>query len=184
MTGRLGGRTRVGALSIVVALVVLTGCGDTDPEKTKTTSAGGLTAPGSSLEMGQTATLPLENKSDVIELAVTGIEQGDPSALKGLEGTPYYVRLEATAVAGDAYQFFVDTYVGAWARETRVPGIATPLKTGPCERTYFAYNVQPGVTLKTCLTFVVEPGGAAIDRVAFENGEGYEFDNDTAVAWR
>lgn len=170
----------------VALCAVLAGCGDSEanggpgsPEP----DGDGLTSPGQSLDLGETATVPLREGKGVIELTVTGIEQGDPGVLRSLKGTPYYVRLRATAVSGDPYQFFVETYAGAWAGDTRVAPIASPLAVGPCERSYFRYGAVPGDDLDTCLTFVVPPGGDAIDRVAFENGEDYRIDGDTSVEW-
>jgi hypothetical protein len=180
--------TRGAARLVLVAstCALLAGCtGGADPDEPEAAAStkGGLTLPGAALEVGQSATLPLEEGSGVIELTVTSIEEGDPQALTNLAGTPYYVHLEATAVSGDAYQFFVETYFGAFAGTTRVPPIATPLTIGTCTRTYFSYHPAVGSTLDTCLTYVVDPGADGIDRIAFDNRDTYRIQDETAVSW-
>lgn len=175
------------ARAVVVLLLVgalLAGCGDSEDDPgAPAAGPDDLTAPGASLEVGESATVPLREDKGVVELTVTGIEEGDPGDLQSLEGTPYYVRLSATAVSGEPDQFFVETYAGAFAGDTRIAPVATPLTVGPCERTYFRTGAAPGNELETCLTFVVEDGGPALDRVGFDNGEDYRLDDGTAVVW-
>lgn len=173
-------------LVLAPASLSLAGCSDPEPDVGGSTSVeDGLTPPGSDLMVGETATVPLAESGDVIELAVTAIDAGDPrdlADLEGVRGTPYYVRLEATAVAGDAQRFFPAGSVIAYADGRLVAPIATPLTVGACTREQFRTTPPIGTTLETCVTFVVEDGGAPVDRVAYYEGD-YSYNDGTAVEW-
>lgn len=177
--------TRAAACLCLLAAVA-TGCADQDPPSPPgtgaATAADGLTPPGTGLGLGQIATVPLADDSGVIDLTVSSITAGDREELDGLTGTPYYVRLEATAVEGDAQRFFPAASVIAYAGGELVAPIATPLAVGPCTREQFRTTPPIGTTLETCVTFVVEDGGAPVDRVAYYEGE-YSFNDGTAVEW-
>lgn len=179
-------RVRAAAAVCLLALV-LGGCGDDEPARDPgdpaTPSADGLTPPGTELALGDVATVPLADDSGVIDLVVSSITEGNGAELGQLDGTPYYVRVEATAVSGDTQQFFPAGSLIAFADETLVAPIATPLTVGGCTREQFRTPPLPGTTLKTCLTFVVEPGAAPVDRVAYYEGD-YSFNDGTAVEWR
>lgn len=171
------------AAGLCLLAALSTACADQDPPSTPAaTAAEGLTPPGTSLALGQTATVPLADESGVIDLTVSSITAGSKEELDGLDGAPYYVRLEATAVAGDAQRFFPAGSVIAYADGELVAPIATPLSVGPCTREQFRTTPPIGTTLETCVTFVVEDGGAPVDRVAYYEGE-YSFNDGTAVEW-
>ena len=176
------------AVIVLVVAMVLAGCDSSDPARepgaTPTARDDGLTEPGSSLAADEIATVPLRDDAGEIELAVVEVARGSRNAVKGERRTPYYVRLQATSVAGDAYQFRADEYVYAYAEGELLLPIGVPLKIGPCERTYFGYRTPPGRTLETCLTFVVEPGGAPPDRVVYGFDGVAGTDSDQFVEWR
>ncbi|CAN5374604.1 hypothetical protein BH11ACT8_BH11ACT8_32050 [soil metagenome] len=204
MSARRVGRAIGRVAPLVVACALLAGCGDstgtdstgTDDPTSGAPSVAGLTPPGTSLTLGDTATVSVvrgqegdpdlgaDGGKGVIDLTVTDIEEGDPADLGGLDGTPYYVRMKATAVSGDVYGFFVEALVGAWAGEEQVAPIATPLTVGTCTRAYFDLNAAPGTAIDTCATFVVDPGAAPIDRVGFEDDVDYRFEDGTDVEWQ
>lgn len=183
-----GARPRHGAtLALLLCLSALAGCTDdsepADPDPDRT-AADGMTAPGAELEMGEKATVTVGEDGAVIELTVRSVAKGDPEDLRTLEGTPFYVRLEATAVSGDAYDFVVDKYVSGWVGGERVGPMANPLSLAPsCEKRFFRPNPPPSTTLNTCVTMVVPPGIDEIDHIAFENGLAYRVVDDTDIQW-
>lgn len=184
------------AAGLLAATLALSGCSDggdepATPETTEPGGALGLTEPGTVLEIGETARVPLEERTtadgqpNVIDLTVTAIDRGDPSLVEGLPGTPYFARLTVTAVSGDAQRFVADSHVMGWAGDTQVGPISAPATVGDCSRTGFTAPEPPsGLELDTCLTFVVEPGGPPLDRVAYYVQDGYDYQDGTAVEWR
>lgn len=170
---------------LCLSAAVLSSCSDdaSDPDP-GTSGADGLTPPGTVLALGQTARVPLSDDGDVIDLTVSSITAGRRAELDGLDGTPYYVRLEATAIAGDAQRFFPAASVIAFAGGELVAPIATPLTVGSCTREQFRTTPNVGAELETCVTFVAERGYAPVDRVAYYGAGEYSFDDGTAVEWR
>ena len=193
-------RSRHLATGTVLALVVLTGCGGEDPAPgTPGSSASeepgaalGLTAPGTVLEIGDTARIPLEERTaasdgepNVIDLTVTSISAGDPSLLEDLPGTPYFARLTFTAVSGDAQRFFPADVIVAWSGDTQVLPLASPATLGDCARVGFtAPEPSLGRSMDTCVTFVVEPGGPPVDRIGYDDNDTYDDQEGNAVEWR
>lgn len=173
----------VTALVTVVAGVVLGGC-SSDGSTGSEGSVDRLTDPGAALAVGDTATVPLQDQKAVIDLEVSSIDAGSPGDLTSLSGTPYYVRLKATAVSGDAHQFFAEQYVTAWAGDQRVEPLASPVSVGGCTRAYFKLDPPAGAAIEPCLTFVVGPGSPAVDRISFYADDDYQVEDDTAVEWQ
>lgn len=169
---------------LVAATGLLVGCGEqpADPAGGPDGSAEGLTPPGSELDIGQTATVPLADESSVVEVTVTDIEAGSPGQAPGLDGTPYFVRVAVTAVSGQASDFRPESQVVGWSGDTQVPPVASPLTIGPCTRTSLRTDVSVGQTWETCVTFVVESG--ELDRAGFDDDDSYQADQGTAVSWR
>ena len=191
---------RVLAAGVALSLLVLTGCSDdgTDPGTSPSTSGSaepgaslGLTEPGTVLEVGETARVPLPERTapdgepNVVDLTLTSLSEGDPAMLRGLPGTPWFARLTVTAVSGDAQRFFPADVVVARAGDTTLGSLASPISVGGCTRTGFTAPEPPlGSSLDTCVTFVVEPGGAPVDAVGYADGDTYDADDGTAVEWR
>ena len=181
--------THAGSVGRVLAAGLLaltaTACGNDDapPDDVGTGQPGtsGLTAPGTTLEVGESATVPLQDDAGVVDLTVTSIDRGitDP---KKLNGTAYYVRLDAKVVSGDGYQFFAEQYLTAWSGDERVMPLASPASVGDCTRAYFEADPPVGATIQPCLTFVVPEDGAPVDRVGFYSDD-YTIDDDTLVVW-
>lgn len=190
-------RRRTLAAGLLAASLALGACSD-DPDPADDPGAGqepgrslGLTEPGTVLGVGETARVPLEERTaadgdpNVIDLTLTAIDTGDPALLESLEGTPYFARMSVTAVSGDAQRFFPGSHVVAWAGDTQVLPLASPITVGDCSRVGFrAPEPALGSSLETCLTFVVEPGGPPVDRVAYYVQDGYDYQDGDAVEWR
>jgi hypothetical protein len=186
------------ALVLAPALAALAGCSDGDPDADPTSGPSaepgaslGLTAPGSVLELGETARVPLPERTsadgepNVVDLTLTSISEGDPSMLRTLPGTPWFARLTVTAVSGDAQRFFPADVIVARAGDTVLGSIAAPVSVGGCTRTGFTAPEPPlGSSIDTCVTFVVEPGGDPVDAVGYVDGEAYDAEDGTAVEWR
>ncbi|MCW2791659.1 MAG: hypothetical protein JWO76_757 [Nocardioides sp.] len=176
-------RPALRACAAGVLVLGLVACGsDDDPADDDGTSRDGLTSPGAKLDVGASATVPLLDDAGVVELTVSSIDRGVTDPQK-LHGTAYYVRLDATVVSGDGYQFFAEQYLTAWAGSERVMPLASPASVGPCTRAYFKLDPPVGTSIQPCLTFVVPEGGAPIDRVAFYADDDYRIDDDTVVQW-
>ena len=141
-----------------------------------------LTAPGTMLEVGEPATVPLLDDAGVVELTVSSIDRGTTD-LERLKGTAYYVRLDAKVVSGDGHQFFAEQYLTAWAGDERVMPLAAPASVGDCTRAYFDLDPPVGTSVQPCLTFVVPDDGPPIDRVGFYADDDYTIDDDSLVVW-
>jgi hypothetical protein len=195
-------RAAVPTAGALLALLLLSGCtaggSDDDPApdgaESSTAEPGaslGLTVPGSVLEVGETARVPLPERTsadgepNVVDLTLTSISEGDPSMLRTLPGTPWFARLTVTAVSGDAQRFFPADVVVARAGDTLLGSIAAPISVGGCTRTGFTAPEPPlGSSIDTCVTFVVEPGEDPVDAVGYVDGEAYDAEDGTAVEWR
>lgn len=188
------------ATGTAVALLALTGCSGEDPDpgtpgpsaSEEPGAALGLTPPGTVLEIGDTARIPLEERTaasdgepNVIDLTVTSISAGDPSLLEDLPGTPYFARLTFTAVSGDAQRFFPADVIVAWSGDTQVLPLASPATLGDCARVGFTAPEPPlGRSMDTCVTFVVEPGEPPVDRIGYDDNDTYDDQEGNAVEWR
>ena len=166
--------------------LTLVACADEDAPSdeggTGQSARTGLTAPGTMLEVGEPATVPLQDDAGVVELTVSSIDRGITD-LEQLKGTAYYVRLDAKVVSGDGYQFFAEQYLTAWSGDERVMPLAAPASVGDCTRAYFKLDPPVGTSVQPCLTFVVPEDGPPIDRVGFYADDDYTIDDDTVVVW-
>ncbi|MGV3563841.1 MAG: hypothetical protein ACO1ON_11220 [Nocardioides sp.] len=185
------------AAGTVLALLALAACGGEDPQTPGPSAPEepgaslGLTAPGTVLDIGETARVPLPERTsadgepNVVDLTLTSISEGDPSLVEGLPGTPYFARLTFTAVSGDAQRFFPANVIVAWSGDTQVLPLASPAIVDGCARVGFTAPEPPlGSSIDTCVTFVVEPGGAPLDRIGYDDNDTYDDQEGTAVEWR
>lgn len=186
------------AAGTVLALLALVACGGEDPQTPGPSAPEepgaslGLTAPGTVLDIGETARIPLEERTaasdgepNVIDLTVTSVARADPSLFDDIPGTPYFARLTFTAVSGDAQRFFPADVVVGWSGDTQLRPIASPAIVDGCARVGFTAPEPPlGSSMDTCVTFVVEPGGAPLDRIGYDDNDTYDDQEGTAVEWR
>lgn len=184
------------ALAVPLALVALTSCGDDAPADDPTTESGSaaagddLTAPGTELELGDTAIVPRTDGTGVLELTVTGIAEGDPADLEatGLEDwaeqTPYYVSYEMRLISGESDGIVIRDYLSAWADDAQVGDLVAFDGFAPCQEQGFPVGASPGTIVSSCRTYLVDAGGAPVDTVRFDNDDAYENGEGTQVVWR
>lgn len=188
-------RSRRRQLATLLSLLVMCGaaaCGETDsdPEEAPSTgSSGGLTEPGSALEVGETATVTRDGAGEVLEVTITGIEKGTSSDLSGVENPsapgeiPFFVRYELTHVSGDSPYLPVDHFLTGWAGEAQLAKLTILEPFPACQEETFPADVAVGTTVEGCATFVVDRGGAPLDRVQFSYGEDYASFDDHQISW-
>lgn len=179
---RWGSTVAVLAASVCLALA---GCGD-DTSDDVSDDTGAPTNPGettppapTALAIGESTTVPVQDSDGVVELTITSVDQGSPVDLKGLEGTPFYVRMTATVVSGDAHPFDPLVTVEAMAGTEQVAALSSPARVAQCEWAYFPSAPQPGTTIDPCITVVVAPGQDPVDRIRYQlNGT-----SETIAVW-
>lgn len=184
---RRGGRSLVG-LALVSALV-LTGCsgGDEDTQATGTESSEGttetteeepylpvpdgveLTAQGSELSLGDTATVAYEPRQDEVaslDLTVTRMEKASFKLFVGwklppetLKMTPYFVHAKVTNV-GDTDLGGREVPLYAVDGENRLVEASTFASTfKPCPSAPLPKKFRNGASVKTCLVFLAADKG-------------------------
>lgn len=190
--------TRLAAPAVAL-LLALTACGgDDDPDGTGSEGPSGtaeaepylpvpdgveLTAQGSELEVGDTATVAYELSQDkvgAVEITVTSLEKATFDLFVGWELTkeirktaPYFVRAKVTNVG--------DTDLGArpvplYAVDGENRLIESSLFTGtfkPCESASFPKKFRAGDTIKACMVYLV-PGKGDLAAASFRPDQ--EFD--------
>jgi len=185
-------RRYVAGLATALMVLVVAGCGDDSgsPTDEPTLTKDGLTVPGTTLSVGDTATVSRTNGTGTIELTVTEIVQGTSEDLAdtGLEDfekkTPYYVSFEMKVVSGDVYGMTMRHYLTAWAGDEQVSELV-PFERFPlCQEVNFPMDAAVESTISSCLPFATDKGAAAVDEVVFDNDDTYELADDTAVTWK
>lgn len=166
------------------ACLALTACGD-DSSGEPTTSRRGalLTAPGATLQVGESARVPVGDDG-VAELTVTRIEPGRRADLAAYGAAPKasvsYVWIEVSRVSGDVTSFTAFDHLHGWAGDDLVPHVLTaPKPFAPCPARFFP-NTAPTEVLETCTVFT---NAVPIDRVGFHDGEDYRR-NEDEITWR
>lgn len=179
----------MGVLAGLVALVGTTSCSSdggepsaggaaSPPAETTGPSTGTdvvTTAPGSVLELGDTATVAWRPSTEVeglLGLSVDAVREADPRDFDGL----------AAAGAGeDTRPYYVDVTVGN-VGDTDLGGLAVPLYLhdtsdalgppwgfeepfGPCRSRPLPEAFAPGDSMRTCLVYLAR-AGAAYDEMA------------------
>jgi hypothetical protein len=192
VSSHAGARRRYGAaLAAVLVLLTVAGCGEDseDPTDTPTRTEDGLTVGGTTLHVGDTATVPRTNGTGTIELTVTDIVEGSSQdlATTGLKDadqkTPYYVSYEMKVVSGDVYGMTMRHYLSAWADGQQV-GELVPFDRFPtCQEVNFPVDTALGTTISSCLPYVTDKGAPPVDTVRFDNDDTYEIGDGTAVGW-
>jgi len=193
------GSTRLTRLAApaVALLLALTACGGDDPDARPDDPSGTveaepylpvpdgveLTAQGSDLAVGDTATVAYELSQDkigAVEITVTSLEKANFDLFVGWELTkeirktaPYFVRAKVTNV-GDTDLGGSPVPLYAVDGENRL--IESSLFTGtfkPCENASFPKKFKAGDTLKACMVYLV-PGQGDLAAASFRPDQ--EFD--------
>ncbi|WP_230422771.1 hypothetical protein [Prauserella cavernicola] len=151
------------------------------------TASGDITAPGTELKIGETATVPFEygtDKSGTIAVTVTAIEQGEEADLaqfgeraKGL--VPYFVKYTVENVDGSdlAYSNLSLRAVTAEGRSTGV--VITGGVEGKCEsETADQDFTTAGASYETCR---LQAGQAGVEVAGAEFSEGDDYSDDPIV---
>ena len=126
-----------------------------------------LTDPGSSLEVGDTATAVYEagrERASVVAVTVDGIRRGTPADLRGFSlspsaarSTPWYVRAVMRDVGkGQLGRAPVPVY-GYDSKDTYFPPARIEGGLDVCPAAEPPAHFGPGDTLRTCLVFFVPP---------------------------
>lgn len=177
------------AAALSLALSLTAACGDEDDPSGGGKGKDGLTAPGSILELGETATVPRTNGDGVVDMTVTEISRGEPSdiaeILKDAEGrVPYYVRFDLEVVSGDLQGFDIYDYVTAWSGEDQVQPLVYGGRLPGCHTEYWDPNPTVGATMEACMTVVAEKGDPAVDAVRFATDDAeYSLADGGYVEW-
>ncbi len=165
-------------VAAVTSTVASTTSAPGSPTSSKSMSDVAFTEAGTNLKIGDTATVAGDyaGKDYALEVTVTGIEKGTDADLKSLklDATsldPFYVKVKATIVAGEAG--------GADPTDNLVPVAGTKPgqqiiefgKFEPCNLESFDLEAKVGDSIETCSPFAFDKGTTP-DSVAFTGGEG------------
>ena len=175
----------------MLVLLSVAGCGEDSESPTTgpTVTKEGLTVPGTTLSLGDTATVPRTNGKGTIRLTVTDIVRGSSQDLATIglqdadEKTPYYVHYQMTVVSGDVYGMAMRHYLSAWADDQLVGELTLFDRFPICQEVNFPVDAAPGTTISSCRPYVTDEGAPPVDTVRFGNDDSYKNGGNTAVAW-
>lgn len=176
----------------IVALLALAGCTGSDPgdgpDVGPSATADGLTPSGSTLELGDTATVTRTDGTAVFELTVTEIEKGTAADLRSVgydradQDTPYFVRYELRLVSGDVQGVTMRHYLSAWAGDRPAAALVLSERFPRCQERNFPAGASAGASIASCRPYLTDNGAAPVDSVHFAN----DTDGSAAkpVVWR
>lgn len=178
----------------VLALFGLAGCGDgenpTDDGTSPTqTTESGLTRPGSTLDLGETATVPRTDSTGVIELTITSIERGDSSDLRRIgydnadQDTPYYVHFTMRLISGESQGITMRHHLSAWAGDTPASELVLSEPFSRCQERNFPLNAGAGTTVTSCRPYLTDKGALPVDTVRFDNDDAYDSFAGNSIDW-
>lgn len=190
--------------ALTLALLAAAGCAAEEPPAPQPTvtpggfTADGLTAPGTALEIGDTAMVPVPDSNGIAAFTITSVERGavadfdtlrrrDLLDLGEAAPTPYYVRVEIEWLSGGRPVLLAATHLNMWAGRTFMQGLRPDVfhQTPPCTTQTFGPSAPTGSTVETCVTFLREPDQGAPDRITFstDQGDGYWLPDDDELTW-
>jgi hypothetical protein len=152
-------------------------------------AAGGLTAPGARLKVGEAASVawvppgsfePAKTQAGVeLGVTVTAIEEGSTGDLKNIElepddegAVPFYVRLKLEAPMSASVPAEEDpaySFTAIDDRHQEQPSVTFLGEFAPCEDVAVPHPFSGGVSYETCLTYLMQ-GGGSIEEVRWDSG--------------
>lgn len=187
-------RRYAAAIAIPFALLSLSGCGERDARGVTTDdptpAQDGLTPPGTTLQVGDNATVPRTDGTGVIELTITDVTQGESSDLRRIgynaadQETPFYVKYEMRLVSGEGQGINMRHYLSAWAADSPVGDLIVSQPFATCQEVNFPADASAGTTINSCRTYLVDQGAPPVDTVRFDNEDAYLNGKDTQVEWK
>ncbi|WP_447002629.1 hypothetical protein ACRAKI_23300 [Saccharothrix isguenensis] len=142
--------------------------------------AGDITAPGSTLKVGERAVVPYKygtDKEGTIALVVTAIDQGDNADLaafgekaKGI--TPYYIRVSVENVGGTDLAH-TSVSMRAIGMDGKSTGVIISGKTAQCDSNSAGKDfTTAGATYETCVLQGAREG-AGVSGATYDKGDDY-----------
>jgi hypothetical protein len=147
------------------------------------TSSGGITKPGTTLTVGQTATVPFKSPASTsngpppyeLQVTVESIAKASFSDFKGIQldatekaGTPYYVRFKVTNVGGGDIGTNAEAAISGIDKTGQEAQSVTFIGTfPPCNDTDQPKPFTHGKTWSTCQVYLVPGGITAADYSGF-----------------
>lgn len=181
------------ALATAVVAVTAGGCWsspDDDPPRRT-----GDPVAGTTLQFGESATVPLGDGEASVRVTVTELERGDPADLRQylrenaepdeepVLGDPYYVRYELTSSSESARTINVTRLITARAGDRLVRHLTLTHPFAPCQEELWPFADAGGgeTTVTGCSIWLSDPDGAEVDTVA---ANGQDADEPVRVQWR
>ena len=157
-----------------------------------------FTQPGTELKLGETAVIPVPKKNGEAELTIDELEKGTTAQLRrlgmtdfsdtgGEPPTPYFLRVRITWVSGDSPILVPQANFNAWSGDQFVDTFRADViePKQPCAIGVFKAGTVLGSTVKSCVTFLLDPGMAPIDRITFTSrSDGpHQLGNGDELTW-
>lgn len=179
---------RLSALTLLAALS-LAACGDdtAEPDPGRESSTADLTQPGSTLAVGDTATITRDGAGEVLKVTVDEVEEGTSADLADLDRpaadeTPYFVRYELEHVSGDSPYLLVSQFLSGWSGDTQLTLVDPTTPVAGCAQKTFEQDAPVGTTVSGCATYVTT-GDETLDRVQLSYGDDYDVADGHEVSW-
>jgi hypothetical protein len=175
------------AAAALALLAVTTGACSGDDDAPDGPEASGLTRPGSTLDLGQTATITRDSAAEELGVTISSIDAGTSADLSAVPsstgGTPWFVRYELTHGSGPSPYLPIDSLFTGYAGDDQLT-LLSPVEPVPsCVSQTFGDDAPVGTTVSGCATFVAGPGAAPLDRVVLSYGDDYDAFDDHAITW-
>lgn len=181
-------RSRLRAVPLMLVLAVgAAACDGGGRDAPDGPEASGLTKPGSTLDVGQSATITRDSAAEKLEVTISSIDAGTSADLAAVPssagGTPWFVRYELTHESGPAPYLPIDSLFTGYAGDDQLT-LLSPVESVPsCVSQTFGDDAPVGTTVSGCATFVAGAGAPPLDRVVLSYGDDYDAFDDHAITW-